>query len=62
MQRPVLSLRTISEVGWQASISELESHLFAAPFESARQQEQAAELLGIHRRLLCEKMRDFGIG
>ncbi len=50
------------EVGWQANVSELEKYLVQRALRQAQgNKSKAAELLGIHRRLLYEKMREFGI-
>jgi DNA-binding NtrC family response regulator len=50
------------EVGWQANLSELEKALVERAVRQAQgNKSKAAELLGIHRRLLYEKMREFGI-
>jgi DNA-binding NtrC family response regulator len=49
-------------VGWQASISELEKSLVERALRQTEgNKSKAAELLGIHRRLLYEKMREYGI-
>ena len=50
------------EIGWQANLSELEKSLVERALRQAQgNKSKAAELLGIHRRLLYEKMREFGI-
>jgi two-component system, NtrC family, response regulator len=50
------------EVGWQASVSELEKALVERALRQTQgNKSKAAELLRIHRRLLYEKMREFGI-
>ena len=50
------------EIGWQANISELEKSLVERALRQAQgNKSKAAELLGIHRRLLYEKMRAYGI-
>jgi DNA-binding NtrC family response regulator len=50
------------EVGWQANVSDLEKSLVQRALRQAQgNKSKAAELLGIHRRLLYEKMREFGI-
>jgi DNA-binding NtrC family response regulator len=50
------------ETGWQANISELEKSLVERALRQAQgNKSKAAELLSIHRRLLYEKMRQFGI-
>ena len=50
------------EVGWQANVSELEKALVERALRQAQgNKSKAAELLRIHRRLLYEKMREFGI-
>lgn len=50
------------EIGWQANISELEKSLIERALRQAQgKKSKAAELLGIHRRLLYEKMRAYGI-
>jgi DNA-binding NtrC family response regulator len=50
------------EVGWQANVGELEKALVVRALRQAEgNKSKAAELLGIHRRLLYEKMREFGI-
>jgi len=50
------------EVGWQANVSALEKALVERALRQAQgNKSRAAELLRIHRRLLYEKMREFGI-
>jgi DNA-binding NtrC family response regulator len=50
------------EVGWQTNVSELEKALVERDLRQAQgNKSKAAELLGIHRRLLYEKMREYGI-
>ena len=50
------------EIGWQANIFELEKSLVERALRQAQgNKSKAAELLGIHRRLLYDKMREFGI-
>ena len=50
------------EVGWQANVSDLEKSLVQRALRQAQgNKSKAAELLGIHRRLLYEKMREFGM-
>jgi DNA-binding NtrC family response regulator len=50
------------EVGWQANVGEFEKALVVRALRQAEgNKSKAAELLGIHRRLLYEKMREFGI-
>ncbi len=50
------------EIGWQASLSELEKSLIERALRQAQgNKSRAAELLGIHRRLLYEKMREYGV-
>jgi DNA-binding NtrC family response regulator len=50
------------EVGWQANVGQLEKSLVERALrQSEGNKSKAAELLGIHRRLLYEKMREFGI-
>lgn len=50
------------EVGWQANVSGLEKSLVQRALRQAQgNKSKAADLLGIHRRLLYEKMREFGI-
>ena len=50
------------EIGWQANIAELEKSLVERALRQANgNKSKAAELLGIHRRLLYEKMRAYGI-
>jgi two-component system response regulator AtoC len=50
------------EIGWQANIAELEKSLVERALRQAQgNKSKAAELLGIHRRLLYEKMRAYGI-
>ena len=50
------------EIGWQSNLSELEKSLVERALRQAQgNKSKAAELLGIHRRLLYEKMREYGI-
>jgi len=50
------------EVGWQANVSELEKSLVERALRQAQgNKSKTAELLDIHRRLLYEKMRAYGI-
>jgi DNA-binding NtrC family response regulator len=50
------------EIGWQANVSKLEKSLVERALrQAAGNKSKAAELLGIHRRLLYEKIREFGI-
>jgi DNA-binding NtrC family response regulator len=50
------------EVGWQLNVSEFEKSLVERALRQAQgNKSKAAELLGIHRRLLYEKMREYGI-
>jgi two-component system response regulator AtoC len=50
------------EIGWQANLSKLEKSLVERALRQAEgNKSKAAELLGIHRRLLYEKMREYGI-
>ncbi len=50
------------EVGWQVNVSELEKSLVQRALRQTQgNKSKAAEMLGIHRRLLYEKMREFGI-
>jgi DNA-binding NtrC family response regulator len=50
------------EIGWQANLSELEKSLVERALrQSQGNKSKAAELLGIHRRLLYEKMRAYGL-
>jgi len=50
------------EVGWQGNLSELEKSLVERALRQAQgNKSKTAELLGIHRRLLYEKMREYGI-
>jgi two-component system, NtrC family, response regulator AtoC len=50
------------EIGWQSNISELEKSLVERALRKPKgNKSKAAELLGIHRRLLYEKLREYGI-
>jgi DNA-binding NtrC family response regulator len=50
------------EIGWQDNLSKLEKSLVERALRQAQgNKSKAAELLGIHRRLLYEKMREYGI-
>jgi hypothetical protein len=50
------------EIGWQVNLSELEKSLIERALRQAQgNKSRAAELLGIHRRLLYEKMGQFGV-
>jgi DNA-binding NtrC family response regulator len=50
------------EIGWQANLSNLEKSLVERALRQAQgNKSKAAELLGIHRRLLYEKIREYGI-
>jgi DNA-binding NtrC family response regulator len=50
------------EAGWQTNITELEKSLVQRALASADgNKSKAAELLGIHRRLLYEKMRAYNV-
>jgi two-component system response regulator AtoC len=51
------------ESGWQRNLAELEKSLVVRALHQAEgNKSRAAELLGIHRRLLYEKLREYGIG
>jgi two-component system response regulator AtoC len=50
------------EIGWQGNLSKLEKSLVERALRQAQgNKSKAAELLGIHRRLLYEKMREYGV-
>jgi DNA-binding NtrC family response regulator len=50
------------EVAWQANVGDLEKALVERALrQTDGNKSKAVELLGIHRRLLYEKMREFGI-
>jgi len=50
------------EIGWQVNLSELEKSLIERALRQAQgNKSRAAELLGIHRRLLYEKRREYGV-
>jgi transcriptional regulator with PAS, ATPase and Fis domain len=50
------------EIGWQGNLSKLEKSLVERALRQAqRNKSKAAELLGIHRRLLYEKIREYGV-
>ncbi len=50
------------EIGWQTNLAELEKSLIERALRQAQgNKSRAAELLGIHRRLLYEKMREYGV-
>jgi DNA-binding protein Fis len=51
------------EAGWQTNLSALEKSLVERALRQAEgNKSKAAELLGIHRRLLYEKLREYGLG
>ena len=48
------------EAGWQTNLAELEKSLVARALrQSEGNKSKAAELLGIHRRLLYEKIKEY---
>jgi len=48
------------EVGWQANVAALEKSMVErALLTAGGNKSRAAEMLGIHRRLLYEKMREY---
>ena len=50
------------ETGWQANVAALEKSMIArALLRAEGNKSRAAEILGIHRRLLYEKMREHGL-
>jgi two-component system, NtrC family, response regulator AtoC len=51
------------EVGWQANVAALEKSMVErALLTAGGNKSRAAEMLGIHRRLLYEKMREYELG
>ena len=50
------------EIGWQANLSKLENSLVERALRQAQgNKSKASELLGIHRRLLYKKIREYGV-
>ncbi|HWE07300.1 MAG TPA: helix-turn-helix domain-containing protein [Rhizomicrobium sp.] len=48
--------------GWKANVAAVEKAMVARPLRmAAGKKSRAAESLGIHRRLLYEKMREHGV-